>query len=351
MSLYIRGTGAISPQNTFEDSSFLSEIQEFNGDRLTIHEPAYEGIIDPRAIRRMSKIIRIGVAASNKALKEAGVEIPDGIITGTSYGCMADTENFLRKMINNKEVALNPTPFIQSTHNTISGQIALLLQCYGYNSTYTQRGFSFENCLIDATLQLTSKPEWNLLVGAVDEIIEISHKILERFNLFRKEITSNLSLLKIPGEGTMDGEGSAFFVLSGNKQNAQAEIKAVKTIYRPANDSEVMESILKFLDENQLNPNGIDALLTGRSGDTRHDGIYEKVENAFPDSIILFFKHLSGEFPTSSAFATWVGTKVLGQNQTPENLIRKQSGKESISNVLIYNHYLGVHHSFILLQK
>jgi hypothetical protein len=351
MSVFIKGMAAISPQKTFENNSFLSEIQEFIGNQLNAVEPSYEGIIDLRAIRRMSKIIRISVAASNKALEEAGVEIPDGIITGTSYGCMADTENFLRKMIDSKEVALNPTPFIQSTHNTMSGQIALLQHCNGYNSTYTQGGFSFENCLVDASLLLADNPGWNLLVGGVDEIIEVSHKILNRFDLYRKENVSNLSLLNLPAEGTMDGEGCTYFVLSGNKQNALAEIKSIKTIYKPANASHVIESLLKFLSENNLNPTEIDVLLTGRSGDTRYDGIYEKVENIFPESSLLFFKHLSGEYPTASAFATWVGTNALEHNQTPEILARKLFGKTSIRNVLIYNNYFGVYHSLILLQK
>ena len=67
-------------------------------------------------------------------------------------------ESSSAKMVDSNESALNPTPFIQSTHNTIGSQIALLLQCQGYNQTYTQRAFSFENVLLDAILELKENP-------------------------------------------------------------------------------------------------------------------------------------------------------------------------------------------------
>ena len=49
---------------------------------------------------------------------------------------------------------LTPTSFIQSTHNTVGGQIALGLECKGYNFTYVHASISFESALLDAQLQL-----------------------------------------------------------------------------------------------------------------------------------------------------------------------------------------------------
>ena len=137
--------GNISPQKTWDDETLLTKPLVYQGNRLATYEPDYTKYIEPKQLRRMSRIIKMGVTAGSMALKNAGLPIPDGIITGTAYGCLDDTGIFLKKMIENKEHALNPTPFIQSTHNTIGSQIALLLQCQGYNQTYTQGAFSFEN--------------------------------------------------------------------------------------------------------------------------------------------------------------------------------------------------------------
>ncbi len=136
MEIYIQAASAISPQKN------------------SGQEPDYSSLIDPKSIRRMSRIIRMGVGAAAACLRDAGVACPDAIVTGTAYGCLADTGVFLSKMIGQQEEMLPPTAFIQSTHNTVGGQIALLFQCHGYNNTFVHRGFSFESALLDAMLLL-----------------------------------------------------------------------------------------------------------------------------------------------------------------------------------------------------
>ncbi len=170
MKIYINGIGNISPQKTYEPEKFLTEIINSSGNRLMCTEPAYDDFIDPRMLRRMSRIIRMGWTAAKICLTDAGVEIPDAIITGTGMGCIEDTEKFLQAIDENDERLLPPTPFIQSTHNTIGAQIALMLQCTNYNLTYTQRGIAFENALLDA-LSLLYEPGYkNILVGGFDEM-------------------------------------------------------------------------------------------------------------------------------------------------------------------------------------
>src|SRR5690606_5551866 len=117
-------------------------------------DPDYKQWIDVKQIRRMSRVVKMGVAAANLSLEAAGLTAPDAIITGTAYGCLDDTGVFLKKMVEQQEEMLTPTAFIQSTHNTVAGQIALLLQCHGYNNTFVNRGFSFENALLDAMMIL-----------------------------------------------------------------------------------------------------------------------------------------------------------------------------------------------------
>lgn len=211
MKLYIQATGNISPQRTFGHRFFLSEAVEYMGNRLTCIEPDYKIFIDVKQIRRMSRIIKMGVAAAMECLQEAGVESPDAIITGTAYGCLDDTGIFLSKMIEQNEELLAPTAFIQSTHNTIGAQIALMLHCKGYNNVFVHRGFSFESALLDAMLLLKEQEANNVLVGAVDEITDISHAILSRFGLYKRGMVSNFNLFSGSGKGTIAGEGAAFF--------------------------------------------------------------------------------------------------------------------------------------------
>ena len=66
--------------------------------------------------RRMSRVVKSGVAAGIESLLEFGARAPiDAIITATGLGCIADSEKFLDSLIANEERMLNPTPFIQSS--------------------------------------------------------------------------------------------------------------------------------------------------------------------------------------------------------------------------------------------
>ena len=114
-------------------------------------EPDYKDIITNATLRRrMSRIVKMGVACGLECMGELSPEKIQGIITATGLGCLTDTEKFLNNLLDNEERMLNPTPFIQSTFNTIGAQIALIHQIHAYNMTYVHRGLSFESALLDS---------------------------------------------------------------------------------------------------------------------------------------------------------------------------------------------------------
>src|SRR5579862_7192864 len=117
MKAYIRSAITISPQKTFNDPAFLDDFVEYNNNRLTSIEPDYNEAIDPRSIRRMSRIIKMSVASALACLKEAEITKPDAIVTDTAYGCLEDTSIFLTNMVQEDEEPATPVAFVQSTHN------------------------------------------------------------------------------------------------------------------------------------------------------------------------------------------------------------------------------------------
>lgn len=150
--------------------------------------------------RRMSRIVKTAVAvAAECAGGIEGADDIDAVITATGWGCLADSERFLRNVIADGEQLLNPTPFIQSTFNTVGGQIALLRGNHCYNVTYVNRSHSFEDALLDAMMRLADGDSRDVLVGAFDEQTPSQHRIMERMGLFR---------------GTPCGEGALFARLS-----------------------------------------------------------------------------------------------------------------------------------------
>src|ERR1700761_3481314 len=269
MKVFIRSSACISAQNTFDSEGFLNNIIEYTGTRLKTIEPDYKAYIDPKLIRRMSHIIKMGVAAAQQCLNEGNVAMPDAIVTGTAFGCMEDTVTFLTRIVEQDEELLPPTAFIQSTHNTVAAQIALMLKCHGYNNTFVHKGISFESALFDAIMLLNEQEAANILVGGTEEMVDASFKVFTRLGLYKRQPISNLELYAEESRGTIGGEGAVFFLLTDNvsKDNV-AELLAIKTLYKP---KDIEESIIAFLAENSLKIEDIDLVITGRNGDTQND--------------------------------------------------------------------------------
>lgn len=337
---------------SFGHRPLLSDPVMHSGNRLYCKEPDYKDIIDVKMIRRMSRIIRMGVAAAYECLAEAGVKQPGAIVTGTAYGCLEDTGVFLTRMVEFKEELLTPTSFIQSTHNTIGAQIGLMLACNNYNNAFVHRGFSFESALMDARMLLDEQAADDVLVGAVDEITDISHAILQRMGLYKQGQVSNYDLFTSGTRGTIAGEGAAFFLLSNQHAAGDyAKLDALATFYKPNSAAEIEHRISKFILGNGLQISDIDLVITGKNGDQSSDQVYESLrDSVFRGISSVNYKQLCGEYPTSTGFALWLAASILRNGAIPAIIAPAENNPGKPERILIYNHYLGIHHSLFLLS-
>lgn len=347
--VYINGIACISvqPENILEKGKVI----EYHENILKALDQDYKSLIKPMMLRRMSTAVKMGLFNSKRALAEAGIENPQAIIVGTGQGCLEDTEKFLQNMITTDEGLLSPTSFIQSTHNTVAGQIALSLKCNAYNMTYTQNSTSLESALIDGIMQLQEASASNILVGGVDETSEKLTGFQEFDGQLKNEKIRNLDLLRSETAGSIASESSGFFVLASEKTDSSyAEILDVG-IQNRGDISEVSQFLVDFLEKNHLKKSDIDILVSGRNGDQRYLDYYRSVEEQFQMSQQLAYKHLVGENNSISAYALWMASKILKLKNIPEIFKLNQIKCEDPEYVLIYNQYLGRNHTFILLKK
>lgn len=352
MKIFIRSAATISAQKTFGDVPFLTEPIEYTGTRLKALEPDYKDYIDPKLIRRMSHVIKMGVATAQECLKQANVKMPGAVITGTAFGCMEDTITFLTRIVELDEEMLPPTAFIQSTHNTVAAQIALMLKCHAYNNTFVHKGISFESALMDAVMLLKEGEADNILVGGTEEMVDVSFTVLTRLGLYKRWPLSNLALIQTKSKGTIGGEGAAFVLLTDKEFGDNlAELTAIKTFYKPKDNIDIEFNINKLLADNSLTIEDVDLVITGKNGDLKNDAIYEALTTSlFANTSQTNYKHLCGEYPTSSSFALWLASKIIKEGNVPaivaDGIIKKQSPKK----ILIYNHYQNIYHSLMLVS-
>jgi len=354
MEAYIRGIGNISPQQTFDNSAFLEEIREYQTARLQSVTPDYKQFIKPNQLRRMSRLLKMGVTAAGICLQDAGVEKPDAIITGTGLGMMEETEKFLNGLIDNGEKLLNPTAFIQSTHNTVGASIAVMLGCNNYNLTYVHGSLSLENALLDSLMWLAEKPSSSVLLGGVEEITQDHFTITDSLGFWKKGEISNLNLLENKNPGTIAGEGATFFLLTREESTQNyAQIKGLATRFNPGLKPQAASFMENFLSQHKLNKNDIDLIILGLNGDPENDAVYNMARDYFGNDISqTWYKHLCGEHYLASSFALWLSAKIMKKQQIPD-IIRlnkpQQTGKTK--HILIYNHYKNIHHSLILVSS
>lgn len=294
---YLSAASTISHQPTFRNGEGFATLPPL--DSLSeIRNPDYKEFIDSGMLRRMSKILRMSVACAKDCLAQAGIEQPHAIIVGTGLGCLLDTEKFLNNSIS-LEGLIPPTSFIQSTHNTLAGQISLSLGNHSYNMTHTQNSVSFEMAMQDAILFLNDGAD-RVLVGAGDEYIPIEDVIADELQFPVVTFTS----------------GTSFFVLEEKQTDtALAVVRDVRTI---AFSKDRLAEITTFLQDNEVAAENIDLVMLC-SFDTT---IAQSVTNFFEGTEVVNYASYSGVYPTISAFALhWSVEKIKEKKGTKQTIL------------------------------
>lgn len=350
--MYINGMGVISPQPTYDNAVFLPAINEYDSNVLPSVHPEFKEYISPVQLRRLSRMLRIGLTAATICVRDSEIAKPDGVITGSGFGFLGETAKFLSEILSQDEKQLTPTYFMQSTYNALSGLIALTLKCQGHNNTFVGRGHAFETAVHDAFMNLPADDS-NFLVGAFDEADPVDFKVLSRVGHYKKEKINSLKLFESQTDGTIQGESAAFFLL-GKKPTAKtwAKIQDVQIVYNPANLIELQQAVQEFLKENEVPIVDLDLVIHGQSGDPKKDKLtLELLDAEFKMKPQARFKHLSGEYCTSTSFALWLGAMIIKNNTIPEVVRTGSKNTDSLKMILILNHYQGKNYSLSLMTR
>jgi 3-oxoacyl-[acyl-carrier-protein] synthase II len=355
MAIYINGAAAISPQETWSEEHFLEEVHFQDGNSMYCKEPNYRDFINPRFLRRMSRVVKMGVCSAKISMQnqEEGFN-PDAILVGTGMGCLEDTEKFLKDIYQSEEQISSPTQFMQSTHNTVASQIAIMLGCKNYNFTYVHRGFSFESAMFDAMLQFAEGDgkKMDILLGGLDEITETYLDVTQKLKFWKPNNEGADFQLNGSWDHIQAGEGAAFFVLSNErKASTYAELKGVEMLYRPEGAHEIQKRLESFLDRFDLTIEDVDLALLGRNGSPQIDQGFDELQaTLFKKTPVGSFKHLCGEYKTASAFGFWLGNQILKRQEVPDAIKFSPFSANKIKHLLIYNNYSNLNHSLVLLS-
>ena len=177
-SMVISKSAPVSVEENTPEYSYKIGAEEVITDVEDLKE--LKEYVSPMESRRMGKLMKAAHLTSLRALKKAGIECPDAIITATSRGMLEISLQFLDDITAFGEELLKPTLFMQSTHNTLSSAIAIRTKCHGYNTTYSHGDESFEWAMRDAVRLIQTGKVNSVLVGSFDESTPSFSMIAER---------------------------------------------------------------------------------------------------------------------------------------------------------------------------
>jgi len=340
MYAYIASIGLISPQHTCT-GDFSCGVEYNHQNRVACIEPTYKEYINPVQLRRMSRILKLGLGAAQLCLHQIDGFSPDAIVVGTGLACVGDLELFLKSALEHEGANISPIPFINSSHNTVASQIARILSFRGYNNTFCHKHLSFEHALLDSLMLLHEQEAEQVLVGGVDEFDPALFGFWDHLGYWKKENEA---------VGAMAGEGAGFFLLHRNAQKpCIAKISAIKTLHGPLKQ----DTWVSFLLENGLQSKDIDTFVLGLNGHQKEDAPYQQLLATVipPDAQIAAYKHLCGTYMTGTAFALAIAANALQSGAFPTSCIQRVGQKSKINKVLIYNQYWNQMHALILLEK
>lgn len=344
--MYIHEHICISPQPGFDDL-LSGHLEASVNNQLHALEPAYTGI-PPGLLRRMGKAVRMGIGAALPIIQKHPQLA--GIILGTANGGMEDCIKFLNQIIDYDEGMLAPGNFVQSTPNAIAGHLGLMSRNRCYNITHVHRGLAFENALLDALLHCAENPSEYYLLGGVDEISDYNFNIDFLGGWYKKEPVSNNGLYESTTPGSIAGEGTAMFLVNQQPANALGCVKAISTLHSTSSAA-VTDFIAGFLNT-QFPSAPPDLLISGENGDIRLLPFYTIARQLVsPQTTVARFKHLSGEYPSATAFGLWLAITLLNRSTAPSHLFTTSAGAQGYENIMLYNCYKGEQHSIIRISK
>lgn len=287
-------------------------------------DPDFKAFFSMQENRRNCNLLKRAMYVAKLALERSGFSSVDGVVIGSGLGAVENTEKFLKDLVCSGEELLKPSYFMQSTHNAIASTIGIYLKCNGYNSTYCQKGVSFESAVLDAFLTLKQSENKKFFVGGFDEVSSSYYQILKKSNYLLDEYAN----------------ANCGFVISNIKtSDSLCKIAYCSMIYTK-DLSKLNREFNLVLEKSDIDSKAIDCVIVGKFNNPINDDFVDLAINNLGLNNIkqINFSQEYKECYSASSYGMYMANQIFKE-------------QKDINNILLYRHFRGKNHSFILLQR
>jgi 3-oxoacyl-[acyl-carrier-protein] synthase II len=175
-------------------------------------------LIDADRGRRLSRACQLAVAASELAVRDAGVAAGPGlgIVVGTEHGDFRSSEAFARGYLDRGPAGLSPLIFPNTVMNTMASMAAIAVGARGPSVTLNQLTVAGDLAVARATALIQAGRTDAVVAGGVDEIYDVAYRRLAEMRALspmRGAEGEGCRPYEPSHNGPVQGEGATFVVL------------------------------------------------------------------------------------------------------------------------------------------
>jgi 3-oxoacyl-(acyl-carrier-protein) synthase len=227
----ITGIGVIAP-GCIGNSAFIERLQG----RAAPDEAQVGGIddgqladlINARRVRRMSEYVKLLLAATTLALRDAGAgENQDfapecGIILGSTHGAIAFSETYYRQVVQEGASAANPMLFAEGVPNVGSAQLSLMLGVRNGSQTIVGSRTAGLDALRLAALRIQTGVWERAIIGAAEEFHPLVNQAYERCGAGPIAAASGAVMMIVENREAAEARGARAYCTFGRGDSARS---------------------------------------------------------------------------------------------------------------------------------
>ncbi len=192
--VWITGLGVVAPGGVGNDA-FVRRLADTASTRIVRDDPIIPGtaltdLIRSRRVRRMSDYVKLTLAASTLACRNAGIEPRSKAtdrgcaVLGTSQGSAAYAHDCYVQIVAEGPAGANPMLFAEGVPNAASAHLGMMLGLKGPCQTLIGSRTAGLDALSLAVARLAGDPDGVVFVGAAEEYTPVTNRPYAAWGLY-----------------------------------------------------------------------------------------------------------------------------------------------------------------------
>ena len=226
----ITGIGVIAP-DCIGNSAFMERLQGRGapGEAQVggIDDGRISELVNARRVRRMSEYVKLLLAATTLAMRDAGASHDDdfaaecGIILGSTHGAIGFSETYYRQVVEEGVSAANPMLFAEGVPNVGSAQLSLMLGVRCGSQTIVGSRTAGLDTLRLASLRIQTGVWERAIIGAAEEFHPLVNQAYERCGAGPIAASSGAVVMIVESREAAEARGARVYGTVGRGESAR----------------------------------------------------------------------------------------------------------------------------------